>query len=103
MEKVTASYIVRFFPRALSELERKALNHYMHTSKLDGNISQQILGATPRGGANDLYDGDDYYYAFGSYEEALEFSEGNAGAEEPLALVLQEDISMNLIPVIIFM
>jgi len=50
MEKVTASYIVRFFPRALSELERKALNHYMHTSKLDGNISQQILGATPRGG-----------------------------------------------------
>jgi hypothetical protein len=38
-----------------------------------------------------LYDGDDYYYAFGSNEEALEFSEGNAGAEEPLALVLQEE------------
>ena len=38
-----------------------------------------------------MYDGDDYYYAFGSYEEALEFSEGNAGAEEPLALVLQEE------------
>jgi putative acetyltransferase len=45
----------------------------------------------PERGAGDLYDGDDYYYAFGSYEEALEFSEANAGAEEPLALVLQEE------------
>jgi hypothetical protein len=45
----------------------------------------------PERGENDLYEGHDYYYAFGSYEEALEFSEATAGAEEPLALVLQEE------------
>jgi hypothetical protein len=43
MEKATASYIVRFFPRVLSELEKKALRHFMHTSKLDGKIDEQIL------------------------------------------------------------
>jgi hypothetical protein len=44
-----------------------------------------------REGADDLYDGEDYYYPFGSYEEAIEFSKGNAGTEEPLALILQEE------------
>ncbi len=45
----------------------------------------------PRNGAADLCDGSDYYYAFGSYEEAAEFSASTAGAQEPLALVLQEE------------
>ena len=35
--------------------------------------------------------GDDYYYAFATYEEALECSAHEAGAEEPLALVLQRE------------
>lgn len=33
----------------------------------------------------------DYYHAFASYEEALQFSKTAKGAEEPLALVLQEE------------
>jgi hypothetical protein len=33
----------------------------------------------------------DYYYAFETYEEALDFSENNVGTEEPLALVCQEE------------
>ncbi|WOK07730.1 hypothetical protein RT717_03715 [Imperialibacter roseus] len=45
----------------------------------------------PHDGAPDLYDGDDYYYAFGSFEEAFEFSQNNAGCEEPLALILQTE------------
>jgi putative acetyltransferase len=45
----------------------------------------------PEQGANDLYKGDDYYYAFSSYEEALEFSNGAQGTEEPIALVLQKE------------
>jgi len=45
----------------------------------------------PERGANDLHDGNDYFYAFATYEEALEFSKGNLGTEEPLALVLQEE------------
>ncbi|MDE0853756.1 MAG: hypothetical protein OSA97_04970, partial [Nevskia sp.] len=45
----------------------------------------------PEQGAPDEADGSDYYYPFESYEEALEFSQSAAGAEEPLALVLQRE------------
>jgi len=45
----------------------------------------------PHDGAPDLYDGDDYYYVFDNYEEALEFSKENQGAENPLALILQQE------------
>src|SRR5450755_144044 len=45
----------------------------------------------PHDEASDISDGDDYYYAFETYDEALEFSENNAGSEEPLALILQEE------------
>jgi hypothetical protein len=45
----------------------------------------------PEQGAPDEADGDDYYYPFATYQEALDFAEANPGAEEPLALVLQEE------------
>lgn len=45
----------------------------------------------PELGAPDEADGSDYYYAFGSYEEAKSFSDATEGAEEPLALVLQRE------------
>lgn len=35
--------------------------------------------------------GDDYYYAFASYPDALRFSEKTPCAEEPLALILQKE------------
>lgn len=43
----------------------------------------------PERGAPDEYDGDDYYYAFVTYAEALAFSLSTEGAEEPLALIRQ--------------
>jgi len=45
----------------------------------------------PERGAADLDQGNDYYFPFPSYEEALAFSEATAGAEEPIALVLQRE------------
>jgi len=42
-------------------------------------------------GAPDLYDGEDYYYCFDNFEDALEFSKETKGAEEPLVLILQEE------------
>jgi putative acetyltransferase len=45
----------------------------------------------PERGAPDLAEGSDYYYPFATYLEALDFSNGNPGTEEPLALVLQEE------------
>jgi putative acetyltransferase len=43
----------------------------------------------PERGAPDVHDGDDYYYAFATYVEALAFSEQMAGADAPLALIQQ--------------
>ena len=45
----------------------------------------------PERGAPDVDDGNDYFQAFATYEDALEFSEATTGAEEPLALILQEE------------
>src|SRR5215510_7479224 len=45
----------------------------------------------PERGAPDKDDGNDYYYAFASYPEALRFSKKYPGAEEPLALILQKE------------
>jgi hypothetical protein len=45
----------------------------------------------PERGAPDLAEGSDYFYPFGSYEEALTFSVSTAGAEPRLALTLQEE------------
>ena len=45
----------------------------------------------PERGAPDEADGSDYFHAFANYADALELSEGMIGAEEPIALVLQEE------------
>jgi len=45
----------------------------------------------PELGAPDEEDGNDYYYAFGTHEEALEWSKKLKGADEPLALILQRE------------
>ena len=45
----------------------------------------------PELGAPDLHDGSDYFYVFASYEEAADFAAETEGAEEVLALVLQEE------------
>jgi hypothetical protein len=45
----------------------------------------------PHEGAPDLEEGNDYYHAFETFEEAHKYSEGSPGAEVPLALILQEE------------
>jgi putative acetyltransferase len=45
----------------------------------------------PERGTADEDDGSDCFRAFASYDAALEYSEATPGAEEPLALVLQEE------------
>lgn len=45
----------------------------------------------PEKGAADLYEGEDYYYPFTTYEEALKFSNENSGTESPVVLILQEE------------
>jgi hypothetical protein len=45
----------------------------------------------PERGASDDCDGNDYHYAFATYQEALECFQNTPGAEEPLALILQRE------------
>lgn len=45
----------------------------------------------PERGAPDSGNGDDYFLPFVTFEEARAFAELTTGAEEPLALVLQEE------------
>ena len=45
----------------------------------------------PERGAPDMDEGNDWFRAFASYEDALAFSRSEEGAEEPLALVLQRE------------
>ncbi|WP_221408649.1 hypothetical protein [Chryseolinea serpens] len=45
----------------------------------------------PHDGAPDLENGNDYFYAFDNYEDALTFSQQTQGAEQPLALVQQDE------------
>lgn len=45
----------------------------------------------PERGAKDLDQANDYYFAFGTCEEAEDFFDRTPGAEAPLALVLQRE------------
>ncbi len=45
----------------------------------------------PREGADDRYNGDDYFCSFETYREAREFSASTPGAQQPLALILQRE------------
>jgi hypothetical protein len=43
----------------------------------------------PENGAADVADGNDYFYSFAAYPQALAFSKRTKGAEMPLALIRQ--------------
>lgn len=45
----------------------------------------------PELGAPDECDGSDYFYAFATYDEALQFAESTTGTKHPIALVLQRE------------
>ncbi|MEB0279875.1 MULTISPECIES: hypothetical protein [unclassified Mucilaginibacter] len=54
-------------------------------------VLEYRVWCSPGNGAEDEENGDDYYYAFATYEEAQDFALQQPGAEEPLALILQKE------------
>lgn len=54
-------------------------------------VLEYRVWCVPEYGAEDAHDGSDYYYAFATYDEAVACSETTAGADEPLALILQKE------------
>jgi len=55
------------------------------------HVLEYRVWCSPLNGASDLENGNDYYYVFELCEEALDFSKNTIGAEEPLALIFQEE------------
>lgn len=81
------------YPKVLDETK---IGDYPALVKAGGgyvwdDVLEYRVWCHPEKGAEDLEDGNDYYYAFASYEEAIEFSESYKGTEEPLALILQKE------------
>lgn len=81
------------YPKVLDE---KMVGKYSPLAKAGGGyvwdeVLEYRVWCHPENGAEDLEEGNDYYYAFTNYKEAKEFSESNKGTEEPLALILQKE------------
>nr|WP_298143788.1 hypothetical protein [uncultured Pseudomonas sp.] len=79
------------YPKAI---DFKMVGKYpAHTKSGGGYFYDHVLEyrvwCRPWLGAPDEFEGEMYYYAFASYEEALEFSNNTEGSEMPLVLIRQ--------------
>ncbi len=77
-------------------LDKEKVGTYSAVAKSGGGyvwdeVLEYRVWCHPHEGAEDLEDGNDYYYVFENFENALEFSKSTKGAEEPLALVFQKE------------
>ena len=88
------------FPAVLDE---SLVGTYPALSKAGGGfvwdaVLEYRVWCCPAAGAPGEEDGDDYYLAFFTYEAARTFAETTAGADEPLALVLQQEYIDESVP-----
>jgi putative acetyltransferase len=79
-----------------SVLDPDAVGSFPAATKAGGGyvwdeVLEYRVWCHPERGAPDEADGNDYYYAFSTYEDAADFACSTVGAEEPLALVLQRE------------
>ncbi|MCW3789560.1 hypothetical protein [Plebeiibacterium sediminum] len=77
-------------------LDKTKIGNYPASVKSGGGyvwdeVLEYRVWCHPENGAEDLEDGNNYYYVFETYEEAEKFSKNNIGTEEPLALILQRE------------
>jgi len=77
-------------------IEAAKVGSYSPVAKAGGGlvwdaVLEYRVWCHPERGAPDTADGNDYYHAFATYAEAEEFARRTQGAEEPLALILQEE------------
>lgn len=76
--------------------DREKVGSYPAYAKAGGGyvwdeVLEYRVWCHPERGAEDLCDGNDYYYPFASHAEAEDFARQTPGAEDPLALVLQRE------------
>jgi putative acetyltransferase len=81
------------FPRAIDPAR---VGRYPVTAAAGGGfvwdaVLEYRVWCHPELGAPDNAEGNDYYYAFASFPDALRFSREHPGTEEPVALVFQKE------------
>jgi hypothetical protein len=81
------------YPDAIDQLK---VGSYPATAGAGGGyvwdeVLEYRVWCHPERGAPDEDEGNDYYYAFATYSEALACASDVPGAEEPLALILQRE------------
>jgi hypothetical protein len=81
------------YPRAVDE---SLVGTYPALTRVGGGyvwdaVLEYRVWCHPLAGAPHLEEVNDYFRAFSTYQDALAFAERTEGAEEPLALVLQEE------------
>ena len=84
---------MKIYPTVLDE---NMIGNYPALTKSGGGyvwdeVLEYRVWCHPEDGAEDLENGDDYYYAFSNYDDALKFSMDNLGTENPIALILQKE------------
>ena len=77
-------------------LDRDKVGSYPALAKAGGGyvwdeVLEYRVWMHPEQGAEDLFDGDDYFYSFETFADAKEFSQTYAGTDAPLALILQRE------------
>lgn len=87
---------VRDSSRFPAVLDASLVGTYPASAKAGGGyvwdaVLEYRVWCYPSAGAEDACEGADYYSAFASVEEAEAFASETAGAQEPLALVLQQE------------
>lgn len=75
-------------------LEPNLVGTYSPVAKAGGgyvwdDVLEYRVWCHPERGSSDSEDGNDYYYPFATYAEALAFSQRTEGADAPLALIRQ--------------
>lgn len=81
------------FPKVL---DASLVGSYPALAKAGGGyvwdeVLEYRVWMSPRDGAKDIADGDDYFRAFETCEAALQYASQEPGAQEPLALILQRE------------
>lgn len=77
-------------------INRRKVGTYPASAKSGGgyfydDVLEYRVWIHPEAGGRDVHGGEDYFYAFATYQEALGFCKKTKGAEPPLVLVFQKE------------
>ena len=91
---IRALYVGRQMSKFPIAIDKNQVGEYPASCKSGGgyfydDVLEYRVWCRPWKGAPDEFEGEIYYYAFATFEEALDFSNSTEGTEDPLVLIRQ--------------